>query len=113
MLGVELFETAFGVQLMYSIVQAANILEISEYDVLGRAYIAWYGRAASNATIQRVFSDYIKNLRPPHWAQHYARKVIEDFEREHCQSGWVLNYIRSVWAVKRQEASVNADALQA
>ena len=62
--------------------EAANILDISEYDVLNNAYEHWYGKNASIELINRAFSDYLKTQQPPHWARHYALDIIARFESE-------------------------------
>ena len=61
---------------------AANILDISEYDVLHQAYQHWYGKPAQCAQINRAFSDYLKTQQPPHWARHYALHIITRYEAE-------------------------------
>ena len=61
---------------------AANILDISEYDLLHQAYQHWYGKPASCTQINRAFSDYLKTQQLPHWARHYALHVITTYEAE-------------------------------
>lgn len=62
--------------------EAANILDISEYDVLLQAYQHWYGKHAPYDQLNRAFSSYLKTQQPPHWARHYALGVIANFETE-------------------------------
>lgn len=62
--------------------QAANILDISEFDVLHHAYEHWYGKAAPVEVINRAFSHYLTNHEVPHWGRHYALDVIASFETE-------------------------------
>jgi hypothetical protein len=61
---------------------AANILDISEYDVLYQAYQHWYGKPAPGTQLNRAFSDYLKTQQPPHWARHYALHIITNYEAE-------------------------------
>lgn len=61
---------------------AANILDISEYDVLNHAYEHWYGKTASAELINRAFSDYLKTQQSPYWARHYALNIINRFDAE-------------------------------
>ncbi len=67
---------------MQAIVQAANILEISEYEVFCRAYQDWHGQAGDDALIQASYNRYFRGDHPPPWAAHYARRVIASFEAE-------------------------------
>ncbi len=61
---------------------AANILDISEYDVLLQAYQHWYGINAPHDQLNHAFSNYLKTQQTPHWARHYALAVITKFEIE-------------------------------
>ena len=61
---------------------AANILDISEYDVMHQAYQHWYGKPAPCAQLDRAFSDYLNTQQPPHWMRHYAIQVIATYEAE-------------------------------
>ena len=64
---------------MHAIPEAANILEISEYEVLRRAYAHWHGREAHAATIDQAFSRHLKEEEPPYWARHYADQLVREF----------------------------------
>lgn len=62
--------------------QAANILDISEFEVLHHAYEHWYGKTAPVEEINHAFSHYLTNQEVPHWGRHYALDVIASFEAE-------------------------------
>ena len=44
---------------MEVLTRAANILDISEYEVLSRAYAHWHGRDAPNRVLKLTFSTYL------------------------------------------------------
>lgn len=67
---------------MSNLTDAANILEVSEYEVMRRAYRHWHGREAPAALIGEAFSLYLQEGVVPHWARHYAAQVISSFEDE-------------------------------
>lgn len=67
---------------MQCIVQAANILDTSEYEVLRRGYIDWHGSPPAPETLQQAFRDYFQHDDPPLWGRHYARKIVFEFERQ-------------------------------
>ena len=75
--------------------QAANILDISEYDLLARAYRAWHGTAPCDRTLSRTFRQHLGQGRTPGWALHYARRVIAEFERHEAAPGWLGFLVRA------------------
>ena len=83
---------------MEIITSAANILEISEYEVLIRAYRKWHGVNAAQQLIQKIFSDYLNNNLVPYWARHYALEVIRAFELEAQANGGGLALI-ALWYI--------------
>ncbi|WP_455211212.1 hypothetical protein [Kaarinaea lacus] len=81
---------------MEVLTRAANILDISEYEVLNRAYTHWHGSDAPNRVLQKTFSDYLKNQELPHWANHYALQIIQAFEAELHREG---EFLKLMWLV--------------
>jgi hypothetical protein len=65
---------------MFCIGQAANILEISEYEVLRRAYTEQFGGLDGAAVVEHVFAAYLAGSEAPFWARRYAWRVIREFE---------------------------------
>jgi hypothetical protein len=63
------------------IIQAANMLEVSEFDFLGIAYREWYGHEPARERINAVFGNYMFGGEPPFWAHRLAREVIGLFDR--------------------------------
>lgn len=87
---------------MYSIAQAANILDTSEYEVLCRAYADWHGAPANAMIMQRAFSQYFRQGQSPYWARHYTRKVIQDFEQRHTQQAGALHSFLLMWLGRKR-----------
>lgn len=69
-----------------TLLEAANILDVSEIEVLRRAFLSWHAKEASMEELERTLSASLKNETLPHWAQHYAREVIEEFEQQYNKS---------------------------
>jgi hypothetical protein len=62
------------------VAQAANILQIGEFQLLQLAYKDWYGEELPEALTDRLFADYMLRKQVPHWARHFARRIL-DWER--------------------------------
>jgi len=62
--------------------QAANILELSEYELFRRAYRQWHGCEPSEAALGRAYGRHFQGGGTPHWVRDYARAIILEFERE-------------------------------
>lgn len=59
------------------VAQAANLLQIGEFQLLQLAYKSWYGEELPEAMTDRLFSDYMLRGHVPHWARRYARRIID------------------------------------
>ncbi len=59
------------------VVNAANLLQIGEFQLLQLAYYAWHGEEMPEAASDTIFRSYMVLSRVPAWARHYARRVIE------------------------------------
>lgn len=58
------------------VIEAAAILEISEYELLDMAYREWFGRPPRAAELSDVFGPYMFDGRTPYWAVALARQII-------------------------------------
>jgi len=56
--------------------QAANILQIGEFQLLQLAYHEWFGRNLPEPLVSRLFAKYMLQDEVPHWARHYARLIM-------------------------------------
>lgn len=63
------------------IAAAANLLQVGEFQFLQLAYRDWYDREIPASQIDRLFASYMMQGRIPHWARHYARKILSQGER--------------------------------
>jgi len=59
------------------IAQAANILQVGEFQLLQLAYRDWHGAEMSASMTDRLFADYMLRKKTPHWARHYARRILD------------------------------------
>jgi len=62
------------------VAQAANILQVGEFQVLQLAYHDWYGQDLPVALIDRLFQGYMLRGEVPHWAREFALRVIRQDE---------------------------------
>ena len=63
------------------VAQAANFLQVGEFQLLQLAYDDWFGFDMPAAQTDRIFAAYMLHGDVPHWARNYARKVIDHAER--------------------------------
>ncbi|MEE9318751.1 MAG: hypothetical protein V3U48_10740 [Rhodospirillales bacterium] len=63
------------------VISAANQLRVGEFQLLQLAYRDWFGRNLPEEMVSRLFSSYMLHNEVPHWARHYARHVLERYER--------------------------------
>ncbi len=64
------------------VMEAAAILEISEYDLLVLAYEERFGRRPARREIDRIFTPYMIAGKTPAWAVGTAHEIIDLFERD-------------------------------
>ncbi len=58
------------------VISAANQLQVGEFQLLQLAYRAWHHKDLPEALVTKLFTSYMLHNRVPHWARHYARRVI-------------------------------------
>lgn len=63
------------------VAKAANILMVGEFQLLQLAYYEWHGGDLPVAQIDRLFTDFMMKGHVPHWARHYARRIIANYTR--------------------------------
>ena len=84
------------------VVSAANYLEESEFKIFSDAYAAWYGKAASEKQVERIFTQYLLENKVPFWVRNYARSRIEGFtladEKENAKLANSMLYVATVIA---------------
>lgn len=62
------------------VAEAANRLDVGEFQVFQLAYEAWHGNQLDPQRLETIFFDYLMKNKIPPWARHYARKIIEQGE---------------------------------
>jgi hypothetical protein len=59
------------------VIEAANLLQVGEFQLLQLAYAEWHGHEMPQALVDRLFSRYMFHDDVPVWAQHYARNILD------------------------------------
>lgn len=58
------------------VARAANLLQIGEFQLLQLAFREWFGRDIPPGETDRLFGAYMFHNQVPHWARHFARRII-------------------------------------
>ena len=58
------------------VAEAANIIQVGEFQFLQLAYFDWYGEELPDEAMDSVFQLYMVRGEIPAWARHYAREVL-------------------------------------
>lgn len=56
--------------------RAANLIQVGEFQLVQLAHYDWFGRDMTDAEGNGLFTTYMVHSRVPHWARHYARRII-------------------------------------
>ena len=59
------------------IAQAANILQVGEFQFLQLAYREWHAVDIPETAMDGLFKQYMLNGEVPFWARSYARRIVE------------------------------------
>jgi len=60
------------------VVNAANYLEVSEFNIFSEAYTAWYGREVPEKQVEKIFRQYLLENKVPFWVRNYARSRVQE-----------------------------------
>ena len=63
------------------VISAANQLQVGEFQLLQLAYKEWHDQDLPEALISHLFTSYMLDNEVPHWARHYARRILDLHER--------------------------------
>lgn len=58
------------------IANAANLLQVGEFQIIQLAYKEWFGRELPEALVDRLFAAYMFKDAVPFWARQYARNIL-------------------------------------
>lgn len=73
---VEYFNKHLNTDLV-TVLDAAAVLEVTEFRLFELAFTDWYGRRAKEPVIERHFVAYMFADRVPSWVRHFARKIMK------------------------------------
>ena len=59
------------------IIQAANLIQIGEFQLIQLAYKAWYKEDLPEDKINNIFNEYMVNGIIPIWVTSYARDILK------------------------------------
>ena len=59
------------------ILNAANLLEIGEFQLIQLAYKVWYKKELPEDKINKIFSEYMVTGIIPIWVTHYAQDILK------------------------------------
>ena len=59
------------------ILNAANLLQIGEFQLIQLAYKVWYGEALPENKINNIFSEYMVTGIIPIWVTYYAKDILK------------------------------------
>jgi len=59
------------------ILNAANLLQIGEFQLIQLAYKVWYREALPEDKINNIFSEYMVTGIIPIWVTHYAKDILK------------------------------------
>jgi|TARA_B110000014_G_C19773567_1_gene402468 hypothetical protein len=59
------------------IIQAANLIQIGEFQLIQLAYKAWYEQELPEDKINNIFSEYMVTGIVPIWVTYYAKDIIK------------------------------------
>ncbi len=58
------------------VLEAAALLQVTEFRIFELAYKEWFGRRPRPYIIERYFNDYMFNQAVPGWVTHFCRRVV-------------------------------------
>jgi len=61
----------------WDLLEAAALLQVTEFRVFEMAYKDWYGAAARQYVIETHFRDYMFQQIVPPWVSHFARRIVD------------------------------------
>ena len=59
------------------IIQAANLIQIGEFQLIQLAYKAWYEEDLPEDKINKIFNEYMVTGIIPIWVTYYAKDIIK------------------------------------
>jgi hypothetical protein len=63
------------------VIEAANLLQVGEFQLLQLAYADWHGCEMPPALVDTIFNRYMFRDEVPVWARHYAQRIMDLAQR--------------------------------
>lgn len=63
------------------VIRAANLLRIDEFKLFELAHRFWHHRTGEYLFIKKAFNNYLDNKTAPPWVVHFARSVVQAYDR--------------------------------
>lgn len=60
----------------WDLLEAAALLQVTEFRVFEMAYKDWYGAAPRHYVMEQYFRDYMFHQVIPAWVSHFARRIV-------------------------------------
>lgn len=79
-----------------SVLDAAALLDITEYELFHLAYLRWHGEMAREQTLEPFFVAYMFDDVVPPWVRHFAR-LVERLDRSGRLDRAALGVRRLPW----------------
>jgi len=73
------------------ILDAANLLQIGEFQLIQLAYKVWYSEELPDHRIDKIFSEYMFTGIIPIWVTYYAREILK-LDRAHILDDYNEKY---------------------
>ena len=86
---------------------AANLLDVSEFEIFRASYKSWYCNEGPNALLERRFGAYLKHGDVPFWVRHFSREQLSQAREDEWLRGDLLaglEMIRSLYVPLEKRA---------
>jgi|GEM_PF-5571202 len=94
-----------------TVVRAAQLLDISEYELFLRAYGCWYPDTPDEWRIDELFAAFMFDNAVPFWVRDFARKVLQATRRDSAPATLTFaDRVRFAWKlIARPDAAPRDD----
>ena len=72
------------------VTMAANLLEVSEFEIFRASYKSWYHDDGSDTLLERQFGEYLKRGDVPFWVRHFSREQLAQERSDERSRGDLL-----------------------
>ena len=72
------------------VTMAANLLDVSEFEVFRASYKSWHDDDGSDTLLERHFGEYLKRGEVPFWVRHFSREQLAQQRSDEWSRGDLL-----------------------